>query len=295
VPTITPILALALLAPAPAGPIAPQPEPAPEPGLEPEAVQPQELEPIERPSIMLDEDYEPPFPSEPLALSHVLEESAGTNFELALLNEDIKIAESTVLQALGAYDVFLTAGLNGTASETPQRGSQFVFALAQRTLTGTAGIMRRLETGGEIRFDLTAGRVQTLQPVNFFDADAGSIWLSEYRIIPSLTLTHPLLQGAGLRVNRADINRAKIATSQAEAARLAAAQDLARDIISAYWDVLFAHRDLENRRRSVELAARQLERRSLPAGSRPSMRRRSSRGSPSANPRCFRPRMRSST
>jgi outer membrane protein len=273
--TITSTLALALFAPAPAGPTPPatpdtvprgdraaadaQPAPSdPEADtFDPEA---DTYEPLERPSIMLDEDYEPPFPSEPMALSQVLEESAGANFDLALFSEDIKIAEATVLQAVGAFDWFLVAGLNGSMSETPQRGSQFVFALAQRTLVGNVGFTRRLETGGEIRFDLSAGRTRTLQPVNFFDADAGSIWLSEFRIAPTLTVTHPLLRGAGLKVNRADINRAKIATSQAEAARLGSAQDLARDVISAYWDVLFAHRDLENRRRSVELATRQLER-----------------------------------
>jgi outer membrane protein len=267
VPIPTSIFAFILLGPAPALPLAGPAEPEPEPPASPEPqddplapAQDPAFDPIERPSIMLDEDYEPPFPSEPLALSQVLEESATTNFDLALFAEDIKIAEATVLQAVGAFDWFLNAGLNGLAQETPQRGSQFVFALAQRQLSGSVGVSRRLETGGEFRFDITAGRSRTLQPVNFLDADAGSIWLSEYRIAPTLSVSHPLLRGAGLKVNRADINRAKIATSQAEAARLASAQDLARDVISAYWDVLFAHRDLENRRRSVELTTRQLER-----------------------------------
>jgi outer membrane protein TolC len=73
-------------------------------------------------------------------------------------------------------------------------------------------------------------------------------------------VTHPLLKGLGLKVNRAAIDRARVATSQAQAVEQQAAQDLVRDLVSAYWDVLFAKRDLENKRQAVELAQRQLDR-----------------------------------
>jgi outer membrane protein len=75
-----------------------------------------------------------------------------------------------------------------------------------------------------------------------------------------LTLTQPLLRGAGIKVNRAAIDKAKIATTAAEAAKLATAQQLARDLIAAYWEVSFAHRDLANRRRSVDSVRQQLDR-----------------------------------
>lgn len=261
---LTNIAALLLLAPAPTPEDAPAPGPQPaptedsvaapaSPGASPEVLPPVEM-------TGLSEDYLPPFDSDALELSDVLEASLQTNLDLSGNAIDIQVSEAQVLAALGAYDVFITAGLNGSVSESPQRGSQFAFALGSRSVGANFGVSRRLETGGQVSFDVRATRTLTEQPINFFDANAGSYQLASYAIVPTLSVSHPLLRGAGLRVNRADINRARIAVSQAEAARQALAQDLVRDIISAYWDLLFAHRDLENKRRSVELAERQLER-----------------------------------
>lgn len=208
----------------------------------------------------LAEDYLPPFPSDDMELSMVLEQALTDNLDLASNAVDVDISEATVLAALGAYDVFLTAGLNGSVTETPQRGSQFTFSLGQRTIGGNVGFNKKIQTGGTVGLTLNANRSLSDQPVNFFDTTAGSTTLSSYAITPTLTVSHPLLRGAGLRVNRADINRAKVATSSAEAQRQVLAEGIVRDLVSAYWDLLFAHRDLENKRRSVALAQRQLER-----------------------------------
>ncbi|MCR9164706.1 MAG: TolC family protein [Nannocystaceae bacterium] len=212
------------------------------------------------PSIGLSDGYEPPFPSEPLELSQVLTDAAATNLDLVLGQTDIEIAETQIMAAVGAYDVILTAGLNASFSESPQRGSQFAFALGSRAAGANVGFQRALETGGQVSLSLTVDRTLTDQPVNFFDATQGATTLSSYRIAPTLTISHPLLRGAGLEVNMANRDKAQIAVTQAEAGRQLTAQNLARDIISAYWDVLFAHRDLDNKRRSVEQVQRQLER-----------------------------------
>ena len=253
-----PVRAAPIDEPTTPGPRPPEPTPADDGGdLE---LQPGPLPEEPLPEAGLSEDYVPPFDSEEVSLAQVLEAAVQHNLDLALGEIDVEISEAQVLAALGAYDVFLTAGINGNITESPQRGSQFAFSLGSRTIGGNIGFFRALETGGQISLDVAATRTLTDQPVNFFDAEQGATTLSAYTIRPVLTLTHPLLQGAGLKVNMADINRAKIATSQAEAAQLLVAQNLARDIIAAYWDVLFAHRNLINQRRSVELAQKQLER-----------------------------------
>jgi outer membrane protein len=257
---LTNIAALLLTAPAPA-PVGPAPAPPAE--TEPTDTSPAASPTPELPAVevtRLSDGYEPPFPSDQLQLSAVLERSLETNLGLASNAIDIEISEAQVLAALGAYDVFITAGINGQIAETPQRGSQVAFALGTRSVGANFGVTRKLETGGRIDASIRAARTLTEQPLNFFDAGAGSFQLAQYAIIPSITLTHPLLRGMGLRVNRADINRARIAVSQAEAARQLTAETMVRDIVSAYWTLLFAHRDLENKRRSVELARKQLER-----------------------------------
>ena len=241
--------------------LAPPPEPAPTAAEGPvtPATGPA-VEPLPTIDARLPADYEPPFPSEPLQLSDVLQQALRDNIDLGSNAIDVAITEANVLTALGAYDVFLTAGVTGTVAKTPQRGSQFTITTGQRQIGANVGFQRKLETGGTISLRLDVSRQQQDQATNFLNANAASITLSTYRIAPTLTLTHPLLKGAGIKVNRAAIDKAKLAGSQAEATRQVTAQNLIRDLISAYWDVLFAHRDLMNKRNSVELAKRQLER-----------------------------------
>jgi outer membrane protein TolC len=272
---LTPLALLVALAPAPAGGGADRPapggtgepraaEPSPTSGdplaptpTDPAAPATTRIEP--KTTIQLEADYLPPFPSEDLELSEVLKSSINENLALRGNLVDVEINEARVMAALGAYDVFLLAGVNASVSETPRRGSQIVFLTGSRTLGGNVGFRRKLETGGTIQLQFNFNRRVDNQ-LNPFNPSVGAFSLSQYVVQPSLTINQPLLQNAGLRVNRADINKAKIAVTQAEALRLVNAQNLVRDIVSSYWDVLFAHRDLANKRRSVELAKQQLDR-----------------------------------
>ncbi len=258
---LTTLLALSIPAVAVVAPAEPAPEPAGSP-TPPTGVAPDGPTAAPPPAIdaRLPPDYEAPFPSEPLQLSEVLQQALVTNIDLASNAVDVDINEANVLTALGAYDVFLTAGINGQVAKTPQRGSQFTFSTGNRSIGAFIGFQRKLETGGTISLRIDASRAQSDQPLNIGNANAASTQLSTYRIAPTLTITHPLLKGAGIKVNRADIDKAKLAGDGASATRQVTAQNLVRDLINAYWDVLFAHRDLQNKRNSVELARRQLER-----------------------------------
>jgi outer membrane protein TolC len=208
----------------------------------------------------LEYETEAPFAVEALALSDVLKVALETNIDLANSAYDIAISEANIMAAVGAYDLFLKAGINGSVQKTPQRGSAFVFSTGSRSVGANVGFQRKLETGGTLTFDVNVSRALRDQPRSFFNAAAGSTTLGTYTIAPTLTLNQPLLKGAGIRVNRADIDRAKIAKNQTEAVRMVTAQNVVRDIILAYWEVLYAQRDLQNKRRSASLAAEQLDR-----------------------------------
>lgn len=191
------------------------------------------------------------FAAEELALSEVLKSAMTGNIDLRNSAIDIAITEKQITAALGAYDVFFLAGTTASKAVTPQRGSAAAFTVGNQSLSGNFGFERKLESGGTLNFTVTATRSTIVQPINFFNANAGTRQLNSYLISPSLTLTHPLLRNAGVRVNRADIDRARVARTQMEANQLQMAQTAVHDIILAYWDVLFASRDLENKRRSA--------------------------------------------
>lgn len=229
-PTLRPRPGEANLPPPTATPLPPTSEPTP--------VDPAELYPLS-------------FAAEELELSEVLKSALETNIDLQSSAIDIAITEKQITAALGAYDVFMIAGVTASKSVSPQRGSAFAFQLGQQQLSGNLGFERKVESGGTVNLTLNASRNSTIQPINIANAAAGTRSLNTFLVSPSLTFTHPLLRNAGVRVNRADIDRARIARTQMEANELNTAQTAAHDIILAYWDVLFASRDLENKRRSA--------------------------------------------
>jgi outer membrane protein TolC len=204
--------------------------------------------------------FEPPFPMEDMQLSQAVSTSVETNLDLRGRVVDVEVSEAGILAALGAYDVTLTAGVATSLTETPQRGSSFTISSASRSTSGYFGFGRALESGGRLDLRVDVRRGLTDQLRNFLDQSAGTVRLADYSIAPTLTFTHPLLRGLGVAVNRANIDKARLATSQAEAVELQFAHTLVRDIVSAYWDVLFAKRDLENKRIAVDLARTQLQR-----------------------------------
>lgn len=203
------------------------------------------------------ETYPLSFATESLELSQVLKTALDNNLDLRSSAFDVAISEKNILVALGVYDVFMTSSLYVSKAETPQRGSQFAFNLGSKTIGGSVGFERKLESGGTINLTVGAQRGVTLQALNPYNAAAGTTNLANYLVAPTLTVTHPLLRNAGLRVNRADIDRARLATTRAEAGEMLMAQTIVHDIILAYWDLLFASRDLDNKRRAATTTAEQ--------------------------------------
>lgn len=203
------------------------------------------------------EVYPLSFATESLELSQVLKTALDNNLDLRSAAFDVAISEKNIMVALGAYDVFMTGSMFVSKALTPQRGSQIAFNLGQKQLGGSVGFERKLETGGTVNLTVNASRTLLIQPLNPYNAAAGTTNLGVYLVAPTLTLTHPLLRNAGLKVNRADIDRAKLATTRAEAGETLSAQQIVHDLILAYWDLLFASRDLDNKRRSATTTSEQ--------------------------------------
>jgi outer membrane protein TolC len=242
-------------------PVAPAPtDAAPVEGPERPPADKQDLDTL-RQQAFGNQQYEMPFTTEDLQLSQVLEIALDENIDFQNRMIAVEISEANIMAALGAFDVTLTAGVSAQRQKITPRGGLFVFNRGSRSLSGYLGVSRRLETGGNISLRLDVSRSLTDQPANPLNPTQGGIaTLAQYRIAPTLTFSHPLLRGMGLKVNRAQIHQAKLARTTAEANQLTQAQTMVRDIVWAYWDVLYAKRDLANRHQSVELAKQQLDR-----------------------------------
>lgn len=255
------LLVIGQLAWAPPDPVAPVAPPTPDAGVEAPPDRPayDPRSPTLREQAFTDTG-ELPFAAEQLLLSDVLQIALDENIDLRARIVSIEISEAQVLAASGVFDVVITAGLAASSSVAKPRGSAFIFSTGTRSITGYVGVSRALETGGRLSLDINVSRTLTDQPVSFFSPELGSATLAQYQVRPTLTFQHPLLRGMGLEVNRAAIDRARLSRSTAQADELVSAQNLIRDLVGAYWDVLAAQRDLANRRQSVELATEQLAR-----------------------------------
>ncbi len=243
-------------------PTDPKPEPAPGPA-ETQPVMPPPEGPLPPPNVDPSQAFADtaavlPYQTEPLQLSEVLQLAIDENITLRSKLVAVEISEAQILAASGAFDVTITAGLAASKQVNKPRGSAFIFATGTRSVSGYVGVSRKLETGGRLTLNIDVARILTDQPLSITNPALGSATLAQYRISPTLTFQHPLLRGMGVRVNRAAIDRARLGRSSAEADQLVTAQNLVRDLIGAYWDVLAAQRDLQNRRQSVALAKEQL-------------------------------------
>jgi outer membrane protein len=80
-----------------------------------------------------------------------------------------------------------------------------------------------------------------------------------YRGQLALTATQPLLRGAGTDATRASLERARAVERQAGHQHDQAASELARDVLTAYWELWYAQRAVEVQAAALALATQQLD------------------------------------
>ncbi len=138
---------------------------------------------------------------------------------------------------------------------------------AARLSSGASmGAGERLSAGVELAKTLPQGTVAALrvggdrivrEPGTEYDA-AAAAEQALYGVSASLSVTQPLLRGAGRRVGEASLRRARVGARLSEQVASEAGSALARDVLSAYWELWYAQRALRIERRSARLAQEQL-------------------------------------
>jgi outer membrane protein len=189
-----------------------------------------------------------------MRLSEVLAITARQEPSLLRATIDVRIAEAAVLEAAGIDDWVLQA--TGLGLREPSRvvGGEY-----ENGLSVTARISRSLSTGGLFRVGASTGFRDTFgfrqpapdQPVETFPYVL-------YTQSVSAELAQPLWRGFGKKYARSAQARAEIARNAAELDLQQAALTAVRQVISAYWELAYAWRDLEIRRASLALGQEQL-------------------------------------
>jgi len=179
-----------------------------------------------------------------LSLTEALETALLKNLGLKLTQEEVVFAEGTSLAAEGAFDALLDADVGtGTTKETPVT---VVAGTEERTAAWNAGVQKLFTPGTEMDLRWKNGNLDTDSDLYLFDP--------VYNTGLTLGITQPLLKGFGSDVQLADLNSARTQVEAASYLVDSDAADLAAEVKRAYWDLVFAHQNLEVLQLSLKLA-----------------------------------------
>lgn len=170
--------------------------------------------------------------------------SLQNNLNLRLQRQEVRAAKGSELAERGGFDAVLQAG----AATARQRMTGLILGASEEE-TNTewnAGLLKKLPTGTELELFWENQRYET-------DSNWALVNPS-YNAALSLGISQPLLKDRGREVQTASI---RAAAKEVEAVSYlvdSRAADLAASVKSAYWDLVFAGRDIEVRRISLDLA-----------------------------------------
>jgi outer membrane protein len=180
-----------------------------------------------------------------LTLDQAVEIALRRNLALVLQRYIRNEARLGVLQALGIYDLSLTADPSYAYSKSPAV-SRFSTSLS-KTETFNLGLSQLFPAGGNLAFNFANSRT-TSQGSSFF------LFNTFYQPNPGFTFTQPLLKGFGSDVTEQGILLARITSdnNRAEFERQAIA--VAVQVINAYWTLVNTREQLVVSQESLQLA-----------------------------------------
>lgn len=195
---------------------------------------------------------------EPLSLQQAIEQAVRGNPDLRRQRILVETEDAQILQARGAFDFRLTADASRSRSTTPPLTSEDLQGGFTNTTTYDLGLVRALETGGNVSLGLrdSASKSNSRLPcgnVGGIQADC-----TVYSTSLNLNFTHPLLKGFGTEVAMANLRRQHIQRDQALLNREMSASNVLRDVINTYWGLSYATQNLAIQRAAVDLAKEQL-------------------------------------
>lgn len=190
----------------------------------------------------------PPFPTKPeLTVEECIARALQKNFDLKVQAFSTDIARETLNAANAAFEPTFTASSQRFHSEdAPAVGGRIT-----DTTTTRVGVSEFLPTGADVSLTGTIDRNgSTLTSYAFNPV---------YNSDVVLTVTQPVLRGAGFAVNRAAIERSRLGVNIAHLNFKARVLQVVRDTEAAYYNLVFARGQLAVKQHSLKLAERLFE------------------------------------
>jgi len=192
---------------------------------------------------------------QPLSLHDALKLALENNKDIEIARQNVKVAEFDLLGARGAYDPRLSTQAFYERTKTPissfLSGGAADGSVTQSDFTGTFHFEGLAPKGGTYRFDFSSLR---LTSNNQFAA-----LTSQYPTTMTLSYTQPLLRGLKTDNARRQIEILKKNLTLTDVQFRQKAIDTITNVQQAYWDLVFALRNLQVQRDAVHDARSQME------------------------------------
>lgn len=191
----------------------------------------------------------------PLSIREALALALENNKDIEVARDNVKIAEFDFTAAHGAYDPRITSASYYERIKSPI--SNFLSGgpngvTTQSDYTGTArfeGLTPKF--GGNYRLDFSSVRLTSNNPFTTFNP--------QYPTALTFSYTQPLLRGLKFDSNRRQIEIARKNLSLTDAQFRQRAIETITNVQRAYWDLVFALRNLQVQRDAVRDSRAQLE------------------------------------
>ncbi|NTW86178.1 MAG: TolC family protein [Holophagaceae bacterium] len=192
-----------------------------------------------------------------LTLQSAIETSLKNNLQVQIASESRDFTRAGLTVEEGAFDWNLTAGLNLSKTQDATRfqglGGSFT------TLDGTAQ-SRSLSVGSTKAFGWGGNLSLSYAPK--YSSVSGTYYggttATPYDGSLTATYTQSLLRNFGREVTESRLIVARKSAQAADLGFTRAIIDLVASTESLYWDMVFAQRNLENKRQALNLAQKQL-------------------------------------
>ncbi len=172
---------------------------------------------------------------------------------------DVERAKQGVLAEEGRYAFVFQADAGYSSSNVPRLTTDDrVVSTPTRSYQAGTGLRRTFASGGTVearvegeRFEIERATIAGVAGSQGAQASGG------YGASGRVSMSQPLLRGAGTDVGELDLRRARVNREAAEKARSRVASQLARDVLIAYWEAWYAEEALRIERAALELARTQ--------------------------------------
>ena len=190
-----------------------------------------------------------------LTVREVIEMALANNKDIEVARENVRAAEFDLQAARGVYDPRFQTNSYYERSEQPAASflsGSSTGSVTQSGLFSTSSVQGLTpKGGGGYRLDFVNNRVTTNNQFAALNP--------QYPTALTFSYTQPLLRGLGFDQNRRGIEIAKKNLSLTDAQFRQRAVETITNVQRAYWDLVYALRNLQIQREAVRDARRQLE------------------------------------